>query len=735
MFSLRNEDTRLVRRCLKGDRSAFDRLVERYFHAVYAVAYAHTRHHADAEDVTQQAFLQAYARLDGLRDTRRFEGWVVSIARNAANALHRRRAPEDLPPNLHSTIESSAPEREELNEIVGCALNDLDATSREVLLLHYFAGNTTKEIAGVLDVSQSAVLKRLQRARERLGERLLTDFSDTFAPTKTPADQKRAIASSVAAAATSAWAASSGTSTASASVYAFGKTSAIAAGMTSVGVAALVTWSTVTANRPNEADLIAVPPVVIAAIADPEKAQEDTVLPASSVDVDEAQKSGEAEASIDGTPEPASPPEPTGKLGGATIGESDDAYRPLDGLWRVTIRTEESDAELAFELQLVERGATIGVSSVSGAVPVIRGQGTLAGQSVNVRLGMLDGDSVEYAAVDLSGNLSSERDAMTLEGTITQQLQYDPKLIAVSARLVRLDGDALSRRGLLVRYTREVQELAYALRAYRKAHYPKLPLQLDELVPLQLPDDTLVENTEERKFEYRPKSMGPGSKGLPSYSDYVAEPNALHPELSAPDRLIRFEQACVAYWGGQFMSTGPILIVRYPDYEIVLSVDASFSVREYAGVETRDPSPASDQQRARWRASCANNLKQLGLSMKMFQNENPDELYPPGPHSVYPEYMVDTRVLSCPSSDPSEISYEFVYPAVNDAFINEIASAVTGLTREALGSSALSLVPIVFETHECSASAGRNVLFPDGHVEFILDENWETRVEPYLDFE
>ena len=86
----KQSDRALIRQVLTGQRDSFGVLVERYFHAVYAVAYARTGNRADAEDVAQETFIKAFASLDTLRDAKRLGGWLAVIARRVSYRLHER---------------------------------------------------------------------------------------------------------------------------------------------------------------------------------------------------------------------------------------------------------------------------------------------------------------------------------------------------------------------------------------------------------------------------------------------------------------------------------------------------------------------------------------------------------------------------------------------------------------------------------------------------------------------
>ncbi len=172
----KSRDEHIVRRVLAGKREEFGTLVQRHLPAVYAVAYARVANHADAEDVVQETFLSALRSLNTLRDFRKFGAWVTGIARNLGAQSRRARVREE---QVRATCEvASAPvmpsvEMRETRSLVHRQLLALDPDPREVLLLHYFAGKKTREIASILGTSPAAVRKRLQRAREALGTQLM----------------------------------------------------------------------------------------------------------------------------------------------------------------------------------------------------------------------------------------------------------------------------------------------------------------------------------------------------------------------------------------------------------------------------------------------------------------------------------------------------------------------------------------------------------------------------------
>jgi len=82
-------DEVLVRRCLTGNKRAFDTLVERYKDAAYGLAFHYVGRFSEAEDLAQEAFVQAYVNLARLRDPSRFGGWLKGITANLCKMFLR----------------------------------------------------------------------------------------------------------------------------------------------------------------------------------------------------------------------------------------------------------------------------------------------------------------------------------------------------------------------------------------------------------------------------------------------------------------------------------------------------------------------------------------------------------------------------------------------------------------------------------------------------------------------
>lgn len=181
------EDEKAVRRVLSGDRRAFEPLLERHRASVLRLCRQILGSGAAAEDVAQEAALQAFLSLDRLREPRHFSAWLHSIAANLAYGVLRRRGPVSLDPlaGEASLVDASPGPEEvraarELHDAVLAALGELSAVNREAVVGYYLEGQSYAELAEGLDVPISTVKGRLYKGRRQLGPALAPVARDMF---------------------------------------------------------------------------------------------------------------------------------------------------------------------------------------------------------------------------------------------------------------------------------------------------------------------------------------------------------------------------------------------------------------------------------------------------------------------------------------------------------------------------------------------------------------------------
>lgn len=188
---MREDEHLLVTAAKSGDMAAFEELVNRYEGKILRLTRNITGNREDAEDAMQDAFLKAYAHLDGFHQDSRFYTWLVRIAANEALMRLRKRRPGQF--SLDEPVEGETdlmpreledwrpnPEREyaqaELQTLMAEVVEKLEPQYRIVLVLRDVEELSTQETADALELSVTNVKSRLLRARLKLREKLNRHF-------------------------------------------------------------------------------------------------------------------------------------------------------------------------------------------------------------------------------------------------------------------------------------------------------------------------------------------------------------------------------------------------------------------------------------------------------------------------------------------------------------------------------------------------------------------------------
>lgn len=193
-MSTANADKELVERVQAGDKQAFDLLVLKYQHKLVKLVSRYVHDHAEAMDVAQEAFIKAYRALPRFRGDSSFYTWLYRIGINTAKnhlVSQGRRPPDsdidaqdaeryDIESRLkdHESPEALA-QRDQVQETVMNAINELPEDLRTAITLREFEGLTYDEIAQAMDCPIGTVRSRIFRAREAIDRRLRPLLSDT----------------------------------------------------------------------------------------------------------------------------------------------------------------------------------------------------------------------------------------------------------------------------------------------------------------------------------------------------------------------------------------------------------------------------------------------------------------------------------------------------------------------------------------------------------------------------
>lgn len=175
-------DQGLIEAALGGKSQAFGQLVLRYQDRLFNTLLRVTGNAEDAQDVAQDAFVQAFLKLNTFQQTAGFYTWLYRIAFNLAVSRQRRRRPTasvermreeaGLEPTDDAAVPSQPLEQQERAGQVQAALAQLSDEHRTILVLREIDGLDYQAIAEVLDLEIGTVRSRLFRARMQLREQL-----------------------------------------------------------------------------------------------------------------------------------------------------------------------------------------------------------------------------------------------------------------------------------------------------------------------------------------------------------------------------------------------------------------------------------------------------------------------------------------------------------------------------------------------------------------------------------
>ena len=174
---MRDVSEDILRKASDGDLKSFKTVYTATADFVYNVAFRIVNNREDAQEVTQEVFLNIYRKLKSFRFEASFKTWVyrvttnyaINFARKTAKSRNRMTACEDR--LVSGTVLSDIQEKidkEQNNKIIETLLNTLNPEQRACVVLRNIEGLSYQEIAQTLKININTVRSRLKRAREKL---------------------------------------------------------------------------------------------------------------------------------------------------------------------------------------------------------------------------------------------------------------------------------------------------------------------------------------------------------------------------------------------------------------------------------------------------------------------------------------------------------------------------------------------------------------------------------------
>lgn len=199
MFRLQNSvkkasDATLVVLSLGGNRWAFCEIVSRYQSLLCSIAYARVGDIRHSEDIAQEAFIEAWKKLDSLSDHEKLKAWLCGILRFKVSHFRRKenalagKNTDELQDDSQLDIDLEELEQTAIDEqheaLLWATLESLDETYRAPLILFYRQQQSIERVAAELDLTPDTAKQRLSRGRKMLKSAMSTFVEDTLQKTK-----------------------------------------------------------------------------------------------------------------------------------------------------------------------------------------------------------------------------------------------------------------------------------------------------------------------------------------------------------------------------------------------------------------------------------------------------------------------------------------------------------------------------------------------------------------------
>ena len=175
------QDIRAIAKIRQGDRNAFSDIVDKYKGLIYNLVTKITGNSLEAEDITQDVFIQIYKNLNRYDVTKRFFPWMYTVALNVIRNKQTKRTPLVLSSEQEGLADKwlkylDTPEKTvaiaQQQMILARCILDLPIKQREAIVLRYYQGLAFEEIAEIQSCSVSAAKMRVYRCLEQLKRRI-----------------------------------------------------------------------------------------------------------------------------------------------------------------------------------------------------------------------------------------------------------------------------------------------------------------------------------------------------------------------------------------------------------------------------------------------------------------------------------------------------------------------------------------------------------------------------------
>lgn len=190
----------LIQRCLRGDQTAWESIVQRHWRKVFNVAYKFVGERGEAEDLTQDIFLKVFKSLDTFDRRANFQTWLTSVSRNLCidhyRSVRKERETIDrnvdagaLSPVSHEEGPAAALDRQDRVLLLREAMAALPEALRTVVMMRDIQELSYQDIAEKLSLPEGTVKSRINRGRTELARQIRKLRGDDYTPSGASLDR------------------------------------------------------------------------------------------------------------------------------------------------------------------------------------------------------------------------------------------------------------------------------------------------------------------------------------------------------------------------------------------------------------------------------------------------------------------------------------------------------------------------------------------------------------------
>lgn len=171
------EDIFLVKKAIKGNREAFEDLINMYFDRLYKEAYLRCKHEEDAKEIVQETIYKAYRNIKSLKEPKYFKTWLSKILINVSNDYMRKNGMIELEHDENDYVKKVHNDDQiEIKMDLYNAMDELEDKYKDVIILRYIEDLKIEDISEILERPVNTIKTHIRKAIKDMKNLLKEDY-------------------------------------------------------------------------------------------------------------------------------------------------------------------------------------------------------------------------------------------------------------------------------------------------------------------------------------------------------------------------------------------------------------------------------------------------------------------------------------------------------------------------------------------------------------------------------